>query len=168
MTAPAPNGSTDRAYLRAALDEAQIALDAGDWPIGAVLVGPGGDVIARARNATRTAASRLHHAELQLLLANMPLVRAHEGRLTVYSTLEPCIMCLSALVMARIGRIVWACGDPFGGGTRLLRLDAWPPARRVDLVPEPFPDLKQASKQALLAYLERRGDVEKLALFQEV
>lgn len=168
MSAPAPDGSGDRPYLQATLDEAQIALDAGDWPIGAVLVGPGGDVIARARNATRTAASRLQHAELQLLLANMPLVRAHEGRLTVYCSLEPCVMCLSALVIARIGRVVWACGDPFGGGVRLLRLDAWPLARRVALVSEPFADLKQASKQAILAYLERRADAEKLALFRDV
>jgi len=98
----------------------------------------------------------------------MPLVRAHEGRLTVYSSLEPCVMCFSALVIARVQRVVWACCDPFGGGARLLRLDAWPLARQVELVAEPFADLKRASKQAILTYLERLGDAEKLGLFRGV
>ena len=162
------DGGADRAHLQAALDQAQIALAEGDWPIGAVLVGPDGTAIATARNARHSADSRLRHAELQLLQANMPLVRAHEGRLTVYSSLEPCVMCLSALVITRVRRVVWACGDPFGGGARLLRLDAWPLARRVELVAEPFADLKYARKQALLTYLERLGDTEKLGLFRSI
>lgn len=160
------NAPTDRAHLQAALEEARLSLEASDWPIGAVLVGAGGAVIGQARNTLRTGQSRLHHAELQLLLAHMPEVRQNEGRLTLYSSLEPCVMCLSALILARVRRIVWACGDPFGGGQQLIRLDEWAPARSVALVPEPFPDLKQASRGYVLAYLERSGDEEKARLFR--
>ena len=162
------DGGADRAHMQAALDQAQIALVEGNWPIGALLVGPDGEAIATARNARHSADSRLHHAELQLLQANMAIVRAHEEHLTIYTSLEPCVMCLSALVIARVRRVVWACGDPFGGGARLLRLDAWPLARQVELVAEPFADLKRASKQAILTYLERLGDAEKLGLFRGV
>lgn len=159
----------DRAHLQAALEEARLSLEAGDWPIGAVLVGAdGGAVIGRARNTQRTGQSRLYHAELQLLLTSAARVGQDEGRLTVYSSLEPCVMCLSALILARVRRIVWACGDPSGGGQRLIRLDEWSRARSVTLAPEPFPDLKQTSRDYVLAYLERSGDEEKARLFRNL
>ena len=156
----------DRAYLHMALEEAWHALVAGDWPIGAVLVDVDGQVVGQARNTRHTDDNRLRHAELQLLLTHGAMARDQEGLLTLYASLEPCVMCLSAAILARIRRIVWACGDPFGGGVHLLRLDAWPPAQFMELVSEPFADLKEASKQYILEYLELVGDLEKLALFR--
>jgi len=77
-------------------------------------------------------------------------------------------MCLSALILARAGRIAWACGDPFGGGHRLLRLNPWPLVCSVELVPEPLLDFKQASRTCILACLELASDEEKARLFRDL
>ena len=104
-----------------ALDLARAAADLGEVPVGCVVVGPDGDVLARAHNRTRTDATPLGHAEL---LAIEEAVRAtgYERLLgcTVYVTLEPCFMCAGALVHARVDRVVWGARDPKFGGCASL------------------------------------------------
>jgi len=108
--------------MRMALAEAQAAADAGDVPIGAVVVhDPSGEVIGRGRNRREADLDPTAHAEIVAL-------RDAAGRLgqwrlldcTLYVTLEPCPMCAGAIVAGRVPRLVYGCDDPKAGAVRTL------------------------------------------------
>jgi len=108
--------------MAAALDQARRALAAGEVPIGAVLV-IDGRIVARAFNQPISATDPTAHAEVLVLRA-----AAHEVgnyRLTdatVYVTLEPCLMCVGALVHARVRDVVYGAAEPKTGAlTSTLR-----------------------------------------------
>jgi tRNA(Arg) A34 adenosine deaminase TadA len=108
----------DLRTMRIALDLAQAAADAGEAPIGAVVVDPGsGEVIARAHNAPVARHDPTAHAEiLALREAAQKLGNYRLTGLTLFVTLEPCAMCAGAITHARIGRVVFGAEDPKGGG----------------------------------------------------
>jgi len=99
-----------------ALDEAQAAANAGEVPVGAVLVSPDGQVLARARNMMRAANDPTAHAEIAAIRAACQK-RGNE-RLTgcsLYVTLEPCPMCAGAIAEARIAKLFYGAADIKGG-----------------------------------------------------
>jgi len=101
--------------MRLALDEAEDARDAGEVPVGAVIVREG-DLVARGANAMVTAGDPTAHAELlaiQAALAALGVPRL-EG-CTLYATLEPCAMCAGAIVLARLDRVVFGAWDDKAG-----------------------------------------------------
>lgn len=110
--------STDRPdprYMRAALDEAAAAMDAGDVPVGAVIV-LDGKIIGRGRNQREQLQDPTAHAEMLALTA----AATHLGHwrlegCTMYVTLEPCPMCAGALVLARIAKLIYGAVDPKAG-----------------------------------------------------
>ena len=110
----------DLAYLRAAITEAQAAEAAGEVPIGAVIVSPSGEIIARGNNRVLRDHDPTAHAEIVALraaglaLENYRLL-TEEGGCTIYVTLEPCAMCAGAILHARIARLVYAAPDPKAG-----------------------------------------------------
>lgn len=98
-------------FMRSALDEAQKAFDLGEVPIGAVLTKEN-KIIASAFNQRQTSRDPTDHAEIRVLRAAAKLIG--DFRLTgttLYVTLEPCPMCLGALLQARIDRLVYGCLD---------------------------------------------------------
>jgi tRNA(adenine34) deaminase len=98
-----------------ALDEAGLGLAAGEVPIGAVLVA-GGRIVARAFNQPIGAVDPTAHAEI--LVLRDAARQAGNYRLTgatVYVTLEPCLMCVGALVQARVGEVVYGAAEPKTG-----------------------------------------------------
>ena len=103
--------------MRMALDQAQAAADAGEVPVGAILVDPAtGQVIATGANGPIGAHDPTAHAEIVALRrAATALQNYRLTGLTLYVTLEPCAMCAGAISHARIGRVVWAADDPKGG-----------------------------------------------------
>lgn len=104
-----------------ALAEARLAPVHGDVPIGAVLLDPEGTVLARAHNERELANDPSAHAEL-LALRRAAAVRG-SWRLedcTLVVTLEPCTMCAGALVLARVGRLVFGAYDPKAGAVASL------------------------------------------------
>lgn len=114
------------APMTLALEQAGIARDAGEIPIGAVVLDAGGDVIASAHNTRESTADPTAHAEvLALRAAARRLGRWRLDDCTLVVTLEPCPMCAGACVMARIGTVVFgAWNDEYGAaGSRwdLLR-----------------------------------------------
>ena len=125
--------------MTTALDLARVALAAGDFPVGCV-VADGSRVVARGRR-TGTAAdvtNEIDHAELNALRRlsdDAPAV--DRSILTIYCTMEPCLMCFSAIVLSGIGRIVYAYEDVMGGGTGCDRTGLSPLFRdaRLTVIP---------------------------------
>jgi len=103
--------------MELALVQARAAAERGEVPVGAVLVGPDGAIIAAAGNATRRDNDPTAHAEMIVLRAGAAKLGAE--RLTgcdLYVTLEPCAMCAAAISFARIRRLYFGASDPKGGG----------------------------------------------------
>ncbi len=106
----------DARAMRAALAEARLAPATGDVPVGAVVVGPGGQVLGRGRNAREATGDPTAHAEvLALREAAAALGRWRLDDCTLVATLEPCAMCAGALVLARVPRLVLGAWDPKAG-----------------------------------------------------
>src|SRR5262245_5755688 len=100
-----------------ALAAALAAAARGEVPIGAVIVGPDGELLAEAGNRTEEARDPTAHAELLAIRAAAAKLGA--PRLVdcdLYVTLEPCPMCAQAISFARIRRLYWGAADPKGGG----------------------------------------------------
>ena len=103
--------------MRIALAEAQAAADAGEAPIGAVVVDPAtGAVVARAHNAPIGLHDPTAHAEILALRAAAEALGNYRlSGLELFVTLEPCAMCAGAISHARIGRLVFGADDEKGG-----------------------------------------------------
>jgi tRNA(adenine34) deaminase len=105
-------------FMREALAEARAAEEAGEVPVGAVLVA-GGRIVARAHNAPVGTSDPTAHAEIRTLRAAAAVLGNYRLEdTTLYVTLEPCAMCAGALVAARVARLVFACRDLRFGGVR--------------------------------------------------
>jgi tRNA(adenine34) deaminase len=105
----------DADHMTAALTEARATLEHGDVPIGAVIV-RGGEVIAKARNRREADSDPTGHAEI--LALRDAGQRVGSWRLTdcvLYVTLEPCVMCAGAIVLARVPLVVFGAPDPKAG-----------------------------------------------------
>ncbi len=103
--------------MEAALAEARAAGLRGEVPVGAVVVGPGGEILARAGNRCEAEHDPTAHAEMLAIRAAAQA--AGSARLVdcdVYVTLEPCAMCAQAISLARIRRLYFGAGDAKGGG----------------------------------------------------
>ena len=129
----------DQQLMRVALSEAELALAAGEFPVGCVLV-QDGRILAQGRRKNSGSASRneLDHAEivtLRGLLVAQPGLNC--STITCYSTLEPCLMCYSTMLLSGIRRFVWAYEDVMGGGTSvpLAQLAPLYQEIQVELVP---------------------------------
>lgn len=102
--------------MRLALEQAYLAEQAGEVPVGAVVVSEQGDVIGRGFNQTIMSHDPTAHAEVVALRQAAQVV--HNYRLpgaTLYVTLEPCAMCMGAILHARLSRVVFAAYDPKTG-----------------------------------------------------
>ena len=105
----------DDHFMMLALKEAEAAQEAGEVPVGAVIV-LDGRVLARGHNRTIADCDPTAHAEVVALrqaaqkLGNYRLTGA-----TLYVTIEPCAMCAGAMIQARVARLVYGCEDPKGG-----------------------------------------------------
>lgn len=107
--------------MNQALSLAEKALAAGDFPVGCIIVNDG-KIIATGerRHSIASGFTELDHAEIVALrnLQNSGKDFLPE-KLTVYSTMEPCLMCYATLLLNKIGTVVWAYEDVMGGGTSL-------------------------------------------------
>ena len=132
-----------------ALDEARAAAARGEVPVGAVVVAPDGEIIARAGNRTRELADPTAHAEM--LAVRAACARLGQERLVghdLYVTLEPCPMCAAAISAARIARLYYGASDPKSGGVAFgARVFSHPQCHHV---PEVYDGLSEAEASALL------------------
>jgi tRNA(adenine34) deaminase len=116
----------DVAYLRQAILLAEEAEERGNLPIGAVIT-LDGRVIARGCNTIWHPSLELtRHAEMEALRSVPPHLWPRSKEMTLFTTLEPCIMCAGAILLHRLGRLVFGSTDPWGGvGTCLPALPGY-------------------------------------------
>lgn len=106
---------TDQELMQAALEEARLAFEAGEVPVGAV-VAKDGEIISRAHNLRETGKNALYHAELMTIdQACRALGGWRLWQCELFVTLEPCPMCSGAIINSRLRRIVYAASDPKAG-----------------------------------------------------
>src|SRR5688572_26370514 len=114
----------DDKWMMRAIDAAKIAGSSGEVPVGACLVGADGKLLATASNRTITDSDPTAHAEILVLRRAAALLGNYRlTGTTVYTTIEPCVMCAGALVNARVKRLVFGAHDErFGAVETLFRL----------------------------------------------
>ena len=101
----------DNYFMRKALEEAEIALERGEVPVGAVIVA-NNQIIARAHNLTETLNDVTAHAEMQAITAAADAIGGKYLKdCTMYVTMEPCQMCAGALYWTQIKRVVFGASD---------------------------------------------------------
>lgn len=104
-------------YMDLALEQARAAGLRGEVPVGAVIIGPDGRVLAAEGNRTRELKDPTAHAEILAIRSACAALEAE--RLTgcdLYVTLEPCAMCAAAIAAARVARLYYGASDPKSGG----------------------------------------------------
>jgi len=147
---------TDEEAMALALDEARAALSTGDVPVGAVLLGPDGAVLATGRNERELTGDPTAHAELVAIRRAAEAVGAwHLEGTTLVVTLEPCAMCAGAVLSARVPRVVFGAWDEKAGAAGsvydLLR------DRRLPQRAEVIGGMREAEAAALLrGFFEER------------
>jgi tRNA(adenine34) deaminase len=129
----------DKKQMLLALDEARRALENGEFPVGCIMA-CGEEIIARGKRSKSRgeATNEMDHAEisaLRSLLDDRPDI--DPGKVTVYTTMEPCLMCYVTMLLNGIRRFVYAYEDVMGGGTNLDLEDQKPLFRemQVEVVP---------------------------------
>jgi tRNA(adenine34) deaminase len=146
-----------RSFMDVALAEARAAGARGEVPVGAVVVSPGGVVVARAGNRTRELSDPTAHAEVLAIRAACAAAGSERlGGHDLYVTLEPCPMCAAAISAARIGRLYYGAADPKSGGVAVgARVFAHPQCHHV---PEVYDGIGAAEAEGLLKafFAERR------------
>jgi tRNA(adenine34) deaminase len=147
-------------WMQLALAQARMALEAGDVPVGAVVIDAGGKVLAMSPNRRESGHDPVGHAEL-LALREAGRVQG-SWRLsgcTVVVTLEPCPMCAGALVLARIARVVFATPDPKAGaaGSVLSITDHPALNHRVEVVAGVLADESRALLKTFFRERRQRG-----------
>jgi tRNA(adenine34) deaminase len=150
----------DSSLMDMALDEARAAAASGEVPVGAVIVL--GDVLVRGHNRMIADSDPTAHAELVVIREAARLVGNYRLTGAVLAvTLEPCIMCIGAIIQARIGRLVYGAADPRYGAVESM-------IRTFDLgvnhKPEVAPGVREAEAGALLKdffQARRSGEIPK-------
>lgn len=152
MTSTAPPRHMDLA-----LEEARAAGARGEVPVGAVVVGADGAIIASAGNQTRELNDPTAHAEVLAIRAAAAKLGAERlSGCDLYVTLEPCAMCAAAVSFARFRRLYYAASDPKGGGVEHgARFFAQATCHHA---PEVYPGIGEAEAASLLRtfFAERR------------
>ena len=145
-------------FMELALEEARAAAGRGEVPVGAVIVAPGGVVVARAGNRTRELNDPTAHAEVLAIRAACGL--AGSERLVghdLYVTLEPCPMCAAAISAARLARLYYGAADPKSGGVSVgARVFSHPQCHHA---PEVYDGIGAAEAERMLKafFAGRRG-----------
>jgi tRNA(adenine34) deaminase len=109
---------SDLEYMQLALEQARISAEAGEVPIGALLVHED-KIVARSGNRTIRDNDPTAHAEIVVLRETAKVMNNYRLANTIlYVTLEPCAMCAGAVIQARVSKLVYGADDPKGGAVR--------------------------------------------------
>ena len=107
---------SDQYFMHEALEQAKLAAYQDEVPIGAIIIGPDGTIIARAYNRVEQEHSQMAHAEiLALMQAGKALSNWRLEDCWIYVTLEPCAMCMQAITLSRMAGVVYGAESPLYG-----------------------------------------------------
>jgi len=157
--------------MKIALREAKEALKSGNFPVGAVLV-IDDEIVDTSYNTMNKENDFFSHAEINLLKKHSDKIREayfKKKNVEIYSTLEPCLMCYSSIILHRINTIYIACSDPHGGfSLNDIKLNKWYGKHK----PQIFKNiLMKESLDLIIKYLESREEPslkKMLKLFQTI
>ena len=126
-------------YMKKALDQAQKALETGEFPVGCVLVYQDRIIVNASRAGTaQDAVNEIDHAEMVALRHLIDLEEnIDKSKVTLFCTMEPCLMCLGAIILSGIGAVVYAYEDVMGGAAN-CNLEALAPlyhSGQISIVP---------------------------------
>jgi tRNA(adenine34) deaminase len=122
----------DTYFMRQALQEARVAAEEGEIPVGAVVVCRD-TIIARSHNLTETLHDVTAHAEIQAITAAASALGGkYLTECTLYVTLEPCVMCAGAIGWSQVGRLVYGASDPKRGFRTLAPRALHPKTQVID------------------------------------
>ena len=152
--------SDDKQFMQRAIELALLAEKEGNLPVGAVIAFDG-RIVAEGKSAIWVPGfDATRHAEMEALRAVPPDLWNSPGKLTVYTTLEPCLMCFASILLHRMGRIVYGSADQYGGASSVLsRLPPYFHERFEDTqwIGPIMPDECDPLLEKLLALEEARG-----------
>ncbi len=146
-------------YMKRAIAQAEKAFQADEVPVGAVLVNASGEIIAEAYNQVIRLCDASAHAEiLALRKASLAVKNYRLPHTALYVTIEPCIMCMGALIHARVQRIIYGAADPkWGAVESLYRLGE---DTRMNHQPEIITGVcQEACKQLVLDFFKQKRKI---------
>ena len=113
---------SDKFFMKIAIEQALLAAEKNEIPIGAVLVNEDGFIISKNHNLVNSLNDPTAHAEILAIRAASKILGLRLTDLTMYVTMEPCPMCAGALVLAKIRRLVYAVPSPYGAAESLFNV----------------------------------------------
>ena len=142
-------------FMKKALDQARKALDAGEFPVGCVLVHQNRILATGARKGSMgNFPNEIDHAEMIALKCVTGMdINTDKKEMVLFTTMEPCLMCLGALILNGIGEVVYAYEDVMGGGTgcNLAGLTPLYRNQKISIVPH---ILRQQSLELFKAFFQ--------------
>ena len=148
----------DSHFMEIALKEAHLSLAESHIPVGAVIVFDN-QIRAKGRNRVLEVKSDLAHAEMQAMLSAQQILFEHKGECTLYTTMEPCMMCLGAMINIQIGRLVIAKSHS-GIGAVGLAESLFYYRSRLPKVDRGI--MEQKSHELIVEYVKRTGQRQDL------
>jgi tRNA(adenine34) deaminase len=150
-----------RRFLEVALEQAQIAADEGSTPVGSVIVDEAGDVVAVDRNRMIPLGDPTAHAEVTAIrTAGVRLMPASRPSYVLYSSGEPCLMCLGLVLNSPVSTLVWAAGPIVVAGSAYdaIAKSGFSAERfaKLEVIPEPVPELRLRSRKILHDFFTSR------------
>ncbi len=146
-------------FMSKALEEAHQALSRGEFPVGCVMVYENRVLVTGARqHSTRDNQNELNHAEMLALRRLVDLdEKIEREKVTVFSTLEPCLMCYAAIIVNGLRQIVYAYEDVMGGGTdlNLKRLNPFYRGMNITIIPH---ILRQESLKLFIEFFSNHNN----------
>ena len=112
----------DEYYMTMALEQAQMAAEKDEVPVGAVLVGADDKIIVKAHNLVRTLNDPTAHAEILAIREGAKIYGLKLSGASLYVNMEPCPMCAGAIVLSQMRRLIYAMPSPYGGAESLFNI----------------------------------------------
>ncbi|MBC2693935.1 MAG: nucleoside deaminase [Desulfobacteraceae bacterium] len=144
-------------FMEKAIEEAKKALESGEFPVGCVVAYKNDIIVTGTRTGTSgNYTNEIDHAEMAALRCLSELKETvDKSKIILFCTLEPCLMCYSAIVLSDIGKIVYAYEDLMGGCTRcdLTKLSPFYKERKIKIIPD---ILRDKSMELFKVYFENQ------------
>ncbi|MFA5828654.1 MAG: nucleoside deaminase [Candidatus Shapirobacteria bacterium] len=157
-----------RKYLELSIDLAKEGFEKDNYPIGSIIVNSQGNIIAKGFNENTTQKDITAHAEILCIRqSGLALSKDATGENILFTSLEPCFGCSFFIARTNIKKIYWALEDPHRGGigdlkSEIMFKDFFP---NIELVSEPYEDLKGQSKDLMRKFFLAKGNAKTANLY---